>query len=170
MGMRTAKGIHLITPHLEHLWSLAHDVGGTTQDRLNVLAGGPLDGGWTGADGHVERGVRFLYGLREYPQVVHMGKLPMERQRFLSPRLSEHLRGFTESRAALVHINAKPIKLLALVATANADLHTATAQHIQHGDLFGHQDRIVQRQHHHSRTNTHLLGTGDDRTGKREKS
>jgi hypothetical protein len=98
-----------------------------------------------------------------------MGKLAMERQRFFSPRLSEHLRGFTESRAALVHVNAKPIKLLALVATANANLHTATAQHIQHGDLFGHQDRIVQRQHHHSRTNAHLLGPGHNRASKREK-
>ena len=133
------------------------------------MAGGPLDGGGTGADSHVERGVRFLYGLREHPEVVHVDILTVERQRFLGPRLSDHLRGFAEPRPALVHIDAKPIKLLTLVATPHADLHPATAQHIQHGDLFGHQNRIVQREHHYGSANTHLLGTGDDRTGKREK-
>src|SRR5437667_11149362 len=144
MGMRIAESLHLVTPHLEHLWCLAHDIGGTTQDRLNLLAGGPLDGGGTGADGHVERGMRFLYGFWEYPQVVHVGILPVERQRFLGPRLFDHLRRFAEPRPALVHIDAQPIKLLALVATPHADLYTSTAQYIQHGHLFGHQDRIVQ--------------------------
>jgi hypothetical protein len=58
---------------------------------------------------------------------------------------------------------------LTLVATANANLHTPTAQHIEHGDLFGYQDRIVQRQYHHGRANTHPLGTGDNHASKREK-
>src|SRR5262245_43354543 len=118
MGMRMAEFLHLVTPHLEHLWGLAHNIGGTTQDRLNALAGGPLGGGWTGADGHVKRRVRLLHGLREHPQVVHIGILTMERQRVLGPRLSDHLHSLAEAGAALVHINAKPIKLLTLVATS----------------------------------------------------
>jgi hypothetical protein len=59
---------------------------------------------------------------------------------------------------------------LTLVATPKADLHTATTQYIQHGNLFGHQDRIVQRENHHGRANTHLLGPSGDHTRKREKS
>src|SRR5215470_16916536 len=141
MGMRMAEFLHLVPPQLEHLRGLAHDVGGSSQDRLNALASSPLDGGGTGANGHVERGVWLLDGLRKYPQVVYVGELTMERQRFLGPRLPHHLRGFTEAGAALVHINAQPIKLLTLIATPDADLHPSAAQHIQHGDLFGYQDR-----------------------------
>jgi len=72
MGVGIAVGLHLVSPQLQHLGGLAHDVGWPAQDRLDVPTGSPLDRFRTGADGDIEGRMGLLQRFGDDPEVIDL--------------------------------------------------------------------------------------------------
>ena len=73
--MFVAKLLHFLAPEVDDVGGLAHHGRGATDHDRDVSTGGELDAGGARAHRDVERRVRLLQRLGDYPQVVDVGVL-----------------------------------------------------------------------------------------------
>ena len=76
------------------------------------------------------------------------------------PRLADDVDGLVEALIGFVHRHAEPVELQLAVALADTEIEPSAGEQIQRRRLFGHQHRIVPRQHHHAGAKPDAAGFG----------
>ena len=127
-----------------------------------VEHGQPAEGGGldrVGADAdHVERGMGLLERLRDHPDLGDRVVAALVREALQRPRADQDGEGLLEALAALDLGDAIALELDRAVAAPHADVEASPAQDIDHRELFGEPDRIVEGEDRGGQADPHAPG------------
>ena len=97
---------------------------------------------------HPDRRVRLLVDRRQHRQARHRRpELALEFQRRVGPGLLDELDALLDALAAVLHVDAEGIELVADETAPDAEIEPALRQLVQGRGLLRHPHRIVERQH-----------------------
>ena len=169
--IRYTSAANIGTSVSSHLNQVSDElIDGTAQDRIEHRHP-PQRGGLdrVGAHAHdVQRRVRLLQRLGNDPDLRDREVTALERKPFGGPRPDQDREGLVEALPALDLGDAVALELDRAVAAADADVETAAAEDVDHRQLFGQPDRIVEGQDGGGQADPHALrahggGRGQER-------
>ena len=111
-----------------------------------------------------DRGPRRLRGPRQDP---HRVAAPLER--LARPRLLQHLDAVLHERRPPLDVQVELLVLLGPVAGAHSEAEPPLRDEIEHREVLGEPDRVVEREEHHAHADQHALRDAGDRAAEHDR-
>ena len=83
-------------------------------------------------------------------------------ERLARPRLLEHLDAVLHERRPALDVEVELLVLLGPVAGAHRQAEPSLGDEVEHREVFGEPDRVVERQEDHAHADQHAFGDGGD--------
>ena len=148
------------------------DVVGDVEEVVALLRR-PLEALGRHQAGDPDRRMRLLVDRRQQRHAGHRRpEIALELHRRAGPGLLDQLDALLDPLAALLHVDAENVELVADEAAADAEIEPALRQLVERRRLLGHPHRIVERQHGRAGAEPDALGArreiGEERVVGRE--